>query len=145
VPATNANWYHRDQASWRNAGGFDRTIIDDPGLATADATEKIGLSERKRCRSGSVDKLSRIFLPHRHKQSPVELQSMCAAPLLARTDEQPEAVTDGELHDRFHQDAANECILRKLPGIMCKLAPSVTDRWLAPKFSRRKSIEKWRD
>ncbi|WP_349436368.1 hypothetical protein [Pararhizobium sp. A13] len=145
MPAANANWYHQDQASWRNAGGFNRTIIDDPGLATADATGKMGFGERKRCRWGSVDKLSRIFLPYRLKQPVIERRPMCAALCLVRTSEPPWTAREWELHDHFHQEAADECILRKLLEIMLKLAQGIVDHPPATQFTGRNSLEKCRD
>jgi hypothetical protein len=136
---------HRDQASWRNAGGFDRTIIDDPGLATAEATEKTGFSERKRCRWSSVDKLPRIFLLRQQKQPMIEIKPVYATLCWTKTGEQPRTVTERELHDHFHPELVHECILRKLPQIVPKLARRTVNHPVAEQFTGRNSVEKCRN
>jgi len=85
------------------------------------------------------------FLPHQPWQPPVEIHQ-CARRRLWRgpvSGRRPPWM--GELHDRFHQEATYEYILRKLPEIILKLAQVLCGSSVVEQFTGRKSIEKCRD
>jgi hypothetical protein len=86
-----------------------------------------------------------FFLLRQQKQPMIEIKPVYATLCWTKTGEQPRTVTERELHDHFHPELVHECILRKLPQIIPKLARRTVNHPVAEQFTGRNSVEKCRN